>query len=86
MVAPAFSKRFAADSTATLISSSTANPQPASSIRPIFMPDMSTAKSIQSKSLGGRLVPSRQSGRDSVAMEKAASSTVRVIGPRQRPT
>ena len=32
-------------------------------------------------SFGGRLVPSRQSGRDRVAMATAASSTLRVIGP-----
>lgn len=50
------------------------------------MPDRSMSRSIQLKSFGGRLVPSRQSGRDSVAIEKAASSTVRAIGPTQRPT
>lgn len=84
--APASSKRFAAASTASRISVSAARPQPASSITPIFMPRTSISWSIQSKSLGGRLVPSRQSGRESVAIEKAASSTHRVIGPAQRPT
>ena len=35
---------------------------------------------------GGRLMPSRRSGRDSTLIINAASSTVRVIGPATRPT
>lgn len=83
--APCAAKRSAAASTAATICGSGASPQPASSIRPIRMPLTCAGAIDQSIVSGGRLVASRQSGRDRKRISSAASSIVRVIGPAQRP-
>ena len=44
------------------------------------------SRDFQLMSFGGRLMPSRRSGFDSTPIIKAASSTVRVMGPTTRPT
>ncbi|MCY1311375.1 hypothetical protein D9M70_616660 [compost metagenome] len=87
-VAPAFSNRRAACSTAAWISGSTARPQPASSSSPMRRPRRwsgATSNAAQSMSCAGRLMLSRASGRASACIMSAASPTVRVMGPAARP-
>src|ERR1700732_3801957 len=86
MTAPADSNALAAFTATSRTSFSSAWPTPRSSINPTrnLRGDLSSA--FQLMLAGGRPMPSRRSGRDNTLIIKAASSTVRLIGPATRPT
>ena len=84
MLAPASPSVVAAASTARATSGSVAIPAPASVATAIRAPATRISRLSQSRSCGGRLMKSASSGRESTAMARAASATVRVRGPTTR--
>ena len=88
MRAPSACSTSAALCTAAWMAGATGNPQPASRSRPMRRPRRGFAffqAAAQSMVCAGRLMLSRASGALSTCISKAASATVRVMGPAARP-